>query len=109
MRESGITEDIVIDAEDTDVVVLCAYAAHKLNGSLGLKRKGSIYDCKKLCTKEVADVILYMLTVEQMLFQVFLVKERRSYLIEYLNRMSIDLFFLLLDRRSQFPTGQLMI
>jgi hypothetical protein len=39
----------------------------------------------------------------------FLVKERRSYLIEYLIQMSVDLFFLLLDRHTQFPTGQLMI
>ena len=58
MRELGITEDIAIDAEDTDVVVLSASAAHKINGSLGLKRHGSIYNYKKLCTEEVAEVII---------------------------------------------------
>jgi len=58
MRESGITEDIVIDAEDTDVIVLCAYAAHRVEGSLGLKRHGSNYDCKKLLTEEIANVII---------------------------------------------------
>ena len=58
MRSMGITNDVVVDAEDTDVVVMCAYAAHKINGTLGLKRQGSVYDCRELCTKEMADVII---------------------------------------------------
>ena len=57
MRESESIEIIVTDEEDTDIVVLCAYAAHKINGPQGLKRQGSIYDCKKLWTEEVADAV----------------------------------------------------
>ena len=39
------------DAEDTDVVVMCAYAAHEINETLGLKRHQSIYDYREHCTK----------------------------------------------------------
>ena len=42
----GIMNDVVVDAEDTDVVVMCAYAAHKIIGTLALKLQRSIYDCR---------------------------------------------------------------
>jgi hypothetical protein len=58
MKNTNTDDIIVIDAEDTDVVVLCAYAAHRINGTLGLKRKTAIYDCKELCSKEISDVII---------------------------------------------------
>ena len=42
MRSMGIMNDVVADAEDTGVVVMCAYAAHKINETLGLKWQQSI-------------------------------------------------------------------
>ena len=39
LRQSDKTTVVVIDAEDTDVVVLCAHVAHKIEGVLCLKRK----------------------------------------------------------------------
>ena len=58
LRQSGVEDTVLIDAEDTDVIVLAAYAAHQIEGPLGIKRKGFVYDCKKLCSPEVADVIV---------------------------------------------------
>ena len=52
--------DITIDAEVTDVLVLSAQVAHNLEGVLGIKRKKHIMDCKELCTKEVAQIIVPM-------------------------------------------------
>ena len=52
------TTVVVIDAEDTDVVVLCAHVAHKIEGVLGFKRKKSVLDCKKLCTADMASIIV---------------------------------------------------
>ena len=51
LHKSKIINTIVLDAEDTDVVVLSAYVAHKLNGVLGIKKNKYIYDCKQLCTE----------------------------------------------------------
>ena len=39
IRKSGVTDAIVIDAEDTDVIVLSAHGSHKIAGMLGIKRK----------------------------------------------------------------------
>jgi hypothetical protein len=58
LRQSDKTTVVVIDAEDTDVVVLCAHVAHKIEGVLGLKRKKSVLDCKKLCTADMASIIV---------------------------------------------------
>ena len=75
--------DVVADAEDTDVVVMCACAVHKINETLGLKRQQSIYDYREHCTKEIAELLyLFILIVEEMLFQASLVKERRPYSIK---------------------------
>ena len=52
IRMPGVMDSVVIDAEDTDVVVLSAYVAHKLDGVLGIKRKKCIHDCKQMCTEE---------------------------------------------------------
>ena len=38
IRKSGVTDAIVIDAEDTDVIVV-AHVSHKIEGILGIKRK----------------------------------------------------------------------
>eukprot|EP00112_Aurelia_sp_Birch-Aquarium-sp1_P023025 Seg6709.2 transcript_id=Seg6709.2/GoldUCD/mRNA.D3Y31 product="hypothetical protein" protein_id=Seg6709.2/GoldUCD/D3Y31 len=46
IRKNDAVTSVVIDAEDTDVLVLAAHVAHKINGILGLKRKKEVYDCK---------------------------------------------------------------
>eukprot|EP00794_Sanderia_malayensis_P017851 gene17851-19634_t len=58
IRKQDAVVPVVIDAEDTDVLVLAAHVAHKVNGILGLKRKKEIYDCKQLCTEEVSKIIV---------------------------------------------------
>ena len=58
IRKKDAVTPVVIDAEDTDVLVLAAHVAHKVNGTLGLKRKKEIYDCKQLCTEEVSKIIV---------------------------------------------------
>ena len=58
LRKSGVEDAVVIDAEDTDVMVLAAYVAHQIKGTLCIKRKRVIYDCKILCRSDVADVIV---------------------------------------------------
>ena len=37
IRKSGILDPVVIDAEDTDVVVLSAFVAHNTDGILAIK------------------------------------------------------------------------
>ena len=45
-RIYGINDAVVIDAEYTGVIVLAAYVAHQINGDIGIKEKGDIFDCK---------------------------------------------------------------
>ena len=49
---------VVIDAEDTDVVVASAYSTTILPGTLGLKRKKSIFNGKELASVEMANIIV---------------------------------------------------
>ena len=58
LRKSGVEDAVVIDAEDTHVMVLAAYVAHQIKGTLCIKRKRVIYDCKTLCRSDVYDVIV---------------------------------------------------
>ena len=58
LGKNEINDAVVIDAEDTDVIVLAAYVAHQINGDLGIKKKGDIFDCKSLCSKEVAEIFV---------------------------------------------------
>ena len=58
LRKSGVSDAVVIDAEDTDVVVLASYVAHQIEGPLGLKKKPNIFDCSALPHKDIADVII---------------------------------------------------
>ena len=39
LRRSGVKDTVVIDAEDTDVLVLVLYVAHQTEGMLGLKER----------------------------------------------------------------------
>ena len=36
LRKNGMNDAVVIDADDTDVIVLAAYVAHQINGDLGI-------------------------------------------------------------------------
>ena len=58
LRKNGVQDDVVLDAEDTDVVILAAYVSHQLEGVLGIKRKREIFNCKELCCKRVAEIIV---------------------------------------------------
>ena len=58
LRKKGDQSPVVIDAEDTDVVVLAAYVAHTTDGILGIRRKKIVIDCRKLCLPEVAQVLI---------------------------------------------------
>ena len=60
LRKSKITETVVIDAEDTDVVVLAARVSHQIEGVLGIKRKQIVFDCSKLCTEETSRIIVQL-------------------------------------------------
>ncbi|KAG1664228.1 hypothetical protein GQR58_019910 [Nymphon striatum] len=58
IRRSGIQTLVVIDAEDTDILVVSAYVANTIEGDLAIKRKQEIIDCRILCPKEIADIII---------------------------------------------------
>ena len=51
IRKSGILDPVVIDAEDTDVVVLSAFVGHNTEGLLAIKQKKGIINCRDLCPK----------------------------------------------------------
>ena len=58
MRRAEIQDDVVIDAEDTDVVVLVAYVAHHTDGILAIKRKNVLVNCQTLCPKDIAEMLI---------------------------------------------------
>jgi len=58
MRGSGDANVIIIDAEDTDVLVLSSYVSNRQEGILGFKRKISGFDSRKLCSKEFSSIIV---------------------------------------------------
>ena len=58
IRKSGVQTTVVIDAEDTDVLVLAACVANTVDGILTIKRKQNIIDCRTLCSKEISDIII---------------------------------------------------
>ena len=60
LRKMGHTETVVIDSEDTDVVVLSARVSHEIEGVLGIRKKNTIFDCSKLCSKEMSNVIVQL-------------------------------------------------
>ena len=52
--------DVVIDAEDTDVIVASSYASNiLLPGTLGIKKKKGIFDAKALTTQEMTNVSIW--------------------------------------------------
>ena len=58
IRDDDQTTPVLIDSEDADVVVLCAYATFRISGKLALKRKTRIIDCKQLCSEEMSKVVI---------------------------------------------------
>ena len=48
IRKSGVQTTVVIDAEDTDVLVIAVYVGNTVDGILTIKRKQNIIDCRKL-------------------------------------------------------------
>ena len=58
IRQSSITTDIVTGAEDIDILVLSALAANSVDGVLVIKQKQNIIDCRTLCLKDVAEIIV---------------------------------------------------
>jgi len=61
LRQSDKTTVVVIDAEDTDVVVLCAHVAHTIEGVLGLKRK-KVFQIARNCALQIWQVLLFHYT-----------------------------------------------
>ena len=70
LRKSGVSDAVVIDAEDTDVVVLASYVAHQIEGPLGLKRKTISLIAQHSLTRTSFH---FTSTLELMRFQVFMV------------------------------------
>ena len=58
IRKAGKMETVMIDAEDTDVVILSAYVAHQLEATLAIRRKGKIISCRDLCSDDVAEILI---------------------------------------------------
>ena len=58
IRKSSSDTTVVIDAEDTDVIVASSYVSNILPGTLGIKRKKAIFDAKCLTTAEMSKVII---------------------------------------------------
>ena len=60
LRKRNITDTVVIDAEDTDVVILAARVSQEVEGVLGIKRKKSIFDCRMLCSLDMSRIIVQL-------------------------------------------------
>ena len=58
IRSTDIHILVVIDSEDTDVVVLASYVAHNVDGVLAMKRRQNIIDCRSLCPHDIAAILL---------------------------------------------------
>lgn len=58
IRKAGIMDVVVIDAEDTDVVVLASYVAHHTDGLLAIKRKKEFINCQTLCSEAIAKIVI---------------------------------------------------
>ena len=49
---------VVIDAEDTGVLVIFPYASHKLEKDVVLYRRNKLIKCKSFCSAEMASVLI---------------------------------------------------
>ena len=55
-----ISPPIIIDAEDTDVIVLSSLVSHIESGVLGIRRKKSSFYCNELCSPELTSIIVQL-------------------------------------------------
>ena len=60
IRQTGNHNTIIIDAEDTNVNVLGSLVSHTESGVLGIRRKKSSFCCNKLCSPELASIIVQL-------------------------------------------------
>ena len=51
---------MIIDAEDTDVIVLSSLVSQIESGVLGIRRKKSSFYCNKLCSPELQPIIVQL-------------------------------------------------
>ena len=58
IRKMDINHTVIIDAEDTDVIILSARVAYELDGIFGVKWKKDVFDYKKLCSRDMAKKIV---------------------------------------------------
>ena len=58
IREHDQTTPVLIDSEDTDVVVMCVYALSIINGELAIRRKRNNFGAKDLISKEMSKIIV---------------------------------------------------
>ena len=54
----GFLNMVVIDAENTDVITLSAYAARQYDPKLGIRKKKSIFECFSLFSADLASIIV---------------------------------------------------
>ena len=60
IRKECICDTVIIDAEDTDVIVFSTGVAHEIDGDLGMKWKKTFFDCKELCSSAFSKVVLQL-------------------------------------------------
>ena len=51
---------IILDSGDTDVVAIASQAANELSDQMLLYRKGHLFDCQKMCSPELASVLVQL-------------------------------------------------
>ena len=79
LRKSAVKDAVVIDAEDTDVLVLVSYGAHQIEGMLGLKgRKAQLIAQHSLIRILVIKLSHFTSTLVLMLFPVYMAVENHQ-------------------------------
>ena len=58
--QTGNHNTIIIDAEDRDAIVLSSLVSHIESGALDIRRKKSSFCCNKLCSPELASIIVQL-------------------------------------------------
>ena len=60
LRKLGYDDTVIIDAEETDVITLSSFVANKENELFGIRRKKSTFNYQKLCSPELATIIVQL-------------------------------------------------
>ena len=58
IRKRDHSTPVMMDSEDADVVVACAYVSKTIEGTLAIKRKKGVFDCQQLCSEKMANVVI---------------------------------------------------